>query len=81
MRWRRRRTVREVEAGPEPPRNVRIVQPDGQVVPVELVYAGQDGHGIHVWQAVTTVAVQPGSQIVAEVVPARSQLTLYVRAS
>lgn len=40
---------------PEAPVNVRLVHDDGAVVPLELVYGGQGGDGIHVWLAPLTL--------------------------
>lgn len=44
---------------PEPPKNVRLLYPDGTVVPVECVYDGRDRDGIHVWRIVLPEAIRP----------------------
>jgi hypothetical protein len=67
---------------PKAPQNVRLVNPDGEAMPVELVYAGvQDG--IHHWVAVPTApafSLGDGWLLKVDVLPARTSIRLRVRA-
>jgi hypothetical protein len=38
---------------PIPPENVRIRLLDGTIIPIELVYAGIDDEGHHMWKRVS----------------------------
>ena len=60
---------------PTPPQNVRAVDRDGREVPVELVYAGRDHRGLHVWEAVVELGF-PLAGLRAAVLPARTTLVI-----
>lgn len=64
---------------PRPPENVRLVRPDGSVLPVELVYAGQDEDGIHEWVAVaTSPTIEEGTRLFCDVLPARTAINVKI---
>lgn len=63
-------------ATPPPPVNVRIVYPGGRVVPVDFVYVGDDDDGLRVWEITTPVTFTHGMEVMAEVLPPRTTLTL-----
>jgi hypothetical protein len=63
-----------------PPENVRIIYPDGQVVPVECVYQGWDTtEGVHEWVAVCPVRLEWGMRVCYDVLPARTSVTVAAR--
>jgi hypothetical protein len=66
---------------PIPPTNVRL-QIGDRVIPVECVYVGQRGDGIHEWQAPTTLSVIRGNeeaaQLRADQMPPMTAVVLYV---
>lgn len=62
-----------------PPRNVRFVHPDGQVVPVECVYQGWDRvDGVHSWVAVAPVQIVSGTHLCCDSLPPRTGVTVAV---
>lgn len=64
-------------ADQQPPQNVRVELPDGEIVPCELVYIGVE-EDLHVWQAVTEVAVPLGREvrILIDALPASTSIRL-----
>jgi len=48
---------------PEAPEGARLVGADGTVVPLELVYAGKDHEGAHVWEATVVWRIGPGDPL------------------
>ncbi len=73
VRHRRRRWAL-VEA----PQNVRVVYPDGSVVPVELVHRGRVD-GVEQWDAVCPVRSAPGMRVLADMIPGETAINLYAR--
>lgn len=73
--WRRHQD----EPQPPPPENVRLVLPDGSVVPVECVYAGFH-EDCHQWVAAWPVGLPPHTQVAIEidVLPAHTGVRLAV---
>lgn len=63
---------------PVPPRNVRMITGDGEVVPIDLVYAGIDDHGLHVWESVRPIDFHPesGDHFDADLIPAQTTIRL-----
>jgi hypothetical protein len=69
-----------VTDNPEPPENVRVLTADGRVIPCELVYAGQNDDGIHVWEAVVgTLPIEHGAQLLTDYLPGRTSITVTMR--
>lgn len=69
---------------PTPPTNVRLNYPDGRTVPVECVYDGKDGDGIHGWRMVFPEALDPELvagrlSISVEILPAKTALYFPIR--
>jgi hypothetical protein len=73
-RWRRR--------APVPPRNVRVLYPDGREVPVECVYAGRE-RGQHVWTAAAPACVrfEAGMAVLMDPLPRRTTVSIGVAAT
>ena len=62
---------------PAVPVNVRLQLADGTIVPIELVYIGQDKHGIYTWTAVpTSPVITRGSKLLVEQLPGRTAIHL-----
>lgn len=60
-----------------PPVNVRLLLPDDSVVPFELLYAGRDEDGVHVWYAApTSMLVPPGALVLVEELPPMTVIVL-----
>lgn len=53
------------------PQGVRIVRRNGDVVPIELAYAGRDAEGLDVWRIATPCDLFGGDHIEVDVFPAR----------
>lgn len=73
-------TVRYVtKVQPQPPRDVRLVTPDGDEIPVECRYDGEVD-GIHQWVAVSPagVTVRPGMALRVAVFPPRTSISVEV---
>jgi hypothetical protein len=72
--WRRR--------APVPPRNVRVLYPDGREVPVECVYAGRE-RGQHVWTAAAPACVrfEAGMAVLMDPLPRRTTVSIGVAAT
>jgi hypothetical protein len=47
-------------------------------VPVELVYAGVDRHGLHCWVAVVELGARPRA-LRADMIPGRTAVTIRMR--
>lgn len=61
---------------PRAPENVRLVHPDGTVIPLELVHAGWEGKDA-VWENSFPVATPPsGTRIKAKLKPAHTVIRL-----
>jgi len=65
-------------SGPTPPRGVRVKLVNGDVVPCELVYKGQDHRGYHIWEAGIIDEGSPPSQILMDLLPARTSVLVNV---
>jgi hypothetical protein len=64
---------------PPVPRNVRLIRPDGESIPLELVYIGRDSDGLHTWQAtICHVLDGPGWHLCAEVIPRGTRIVVGV---
>lgn len=59
---------------PVRPEGVVVLHPDGSTTPVELAYRGRNDEGVHVWAG--AVALRPGDEVQAEVLPPNSALAL-----
>jgi len=60
---------------PDPPRNVVAVQADGQRIPMDLLYTGQDPDGTHVWTS--TAPLPTGTtQVTIDALPARTRIEM-----
>lgn len=61
---------------PQPPENVRLVSPDGRVIPLETVYGGLDGDGMHTWWAVLSpdIGSVAGWALRADAIPGRTSV-------
>lgn len=65
--------MRRTNAAPAPPERVTLLYDDGREVPVEVVYAGVDGDGQHLWTAALSSYDARGlSHITAAILPART---------
>ena len=62
---------------PEPPTNVRVQLPGGEIVPCELAYEGITD-GVHTWVAVTPVVATPGPgvHLLCDVLPAKTSIAI-----
>lgn len=68
--------IRRLTTLPIPPTNVRVEQPDGTTIPVELVYNGWVD-GCHEWVAVAPVTgLDTGGVLKADVLPAHTSITV-----
>lgn len=66
--------VAELASGPEPPQNVRLLLPDGTVIPLECRYLGLRD-GLHVWTTVGTALFStPGAALLADMLPGRTSI-------
>ena len=67
---------------PQPPVNVRLAGPDGQVLPLETVYTGVDEDGQHRW--IATVAPDHGDvagwALQVDVLPAKTSVSILLAA-
>jgi hypothetical protein len=64
---------------PPLPVNVRLVTPDGEVIPCELRYLGVDD-GRHVWCAVNVIAAPSGLyRLAADVLPLGTKVIVLLR--
>jgi hypothetical protein len=65
---------------PATPKNVRLVAPDGDVYPVELVYQGFVD-GTHEWSAVIEYGMEIGPEwsLYASVLPAHTSISVCFR--
>lgn len=63
-------------ADPQPPENVRLVSPAGRVIPLETVYGGVDGDGMHTWWAVVSPGIRSvsGWALRADAIPGRTSV-------
>lgn len=61
---------------PDPPSNARIVYDDGEILPLELRYAGTDDSGIHCWVATADVDLSRPCELVADRVPPSTSITI-----
>lgn len=61
---------------PQPPENVRLVAPDGRILPLETVYTGVDEDGLRRWIATVTpdIGDVAGWALQADVLPARTSV-------
>lgn len=64
---------------PDPPHNVRVTHPNGQVIPIDCVYKGRSRDGIHEWHAVWTLPWLPVAPWAIEVesLPAQTAVVLH----
>lgn len=70
MRWSRwNGKERKLPELPPAPENVRIVLPDGEVIPVEVFYNGRNVDGLHEWVATVPIPIWVGCSIKADAVP------------
>lgn len=68
------------QTAPTPPTNVRIERSGGEVVPLELTYAGVNTDGLHEWVATIVVAFDPGTDsIKISRLPPRTTVCIDVR--
>jgi hypothetical protein len=68
---------RDVRADDVPmPQNVRVRRADGSTLPLELAYQGRNRQGYHEWVAVLTFRALPGDQLVADVLPPCTSITV-----
>ena len=69
--------IGEIEQGPQPPRNVRVIDRDGNEHPVEMTYKGLDPFGHHCWMVATLLDADKIVGITADEVPdARCSIVL-----
>lgn len=66
LRWRR--------PPAKPPTNVRVVTPDGEVIPLECVYIGWNGR-CHMWEVPWTLPTIP-SALIADELPPHTGITM-----
>lgn len=59
-------------AQPRQPEGVRLVRQSGQVVPLELCFAGRNEYGLAQWMIATAVRVLPGDRLLIDLMPART---------
>lgn len=62
-------------ASPTPPVNVRLAYADGTQVPVDCLYAGMNGEGLHQWEVINPRAQMPRKMLV-DTLPARTAISV-----
>jgi hypothetical protein len=58
---------------PEPPTNVRIVQPDGSEIPVDCFYTMTDNAGIAHWEVMIPIGME-SNKVKIDMFPGRTEL-------
>lgn len=62
---------------PTPPKNVRLVMPDGTEFGCEVYYLGIDSEGLHKWRVTGNMAaLLRGAHVKVEVLPPMTSLML-----
>jgi hypothetical protein len=60
---------------PDPPHGVAIEHPDGSRTELDVIYAGRDAEGFHVWEtAAAVLAVDEGDRLVVGELPSTTKL-------
>lgn len=59
---------------PEAPTGVRLIYPDGRILPIELTYTDTDADGIRQWTS--DVVPEPGCRVEVDVLPPMTSVSL-----